>query len=101
MALEDRLANPKLVMKGERVLVTVTEAAGMLGVDCETVLVWLRTGAPYASASSGNWSSGDGFVVDLSWLVDWLLLVGAHLVHMGREDLLEELRIPGSRASFQ
>lgn len=96
--LENRLTHPQVVTEGDRMLLTNAEAAQMLGVDDETVLAWLRVGAPYAS-STGDWSSGSEFVVDLSWLLDWLLLTGAHLALMGREDLLDALRLPGSTAS--
>jgi hypothetical protein len=92
--LESRLADPAIVVKGDRILRTVEETAQMLEVDRETVLRWLSSGAPYTSV--GNWSNGDGFVVDLSWLVNWLLLMGAHLALMGRDDLLDALRIPAA-----
>ena len=45
--LEGRLADPAIVTEGDRILLTVSEAAQMLETDCETVLLWLRTGAPY------------------------------------------------------
>jgi hypothetical protein len=91
--LENRMANPEIVTEGDRMLLTVSEAAQMLETDCETVLLWLRTGAPYATV--GDWRDGSGFVVDLSWLVNWLLLVGAHLTLMGNRDLQDALRLPG------
>jgi hypothetical protein len=90
--LENRMANPEIVTEGDRMLLTVSEAAQMLETDCETVLLWLRTGAPYSRV--GDWRNGSGFVVDLSWLVNWLLLVGAHLA-LGNRDLQEALRLPG------
>jgi hypothetical protein len=91
--LENRMANPEIVAEGDRMLLTVSEAAQMLETDCETVLLWLRTGAPYSKV--GDWRDGTGFVVDLSWLVNWLLLVGAHLTLMGNRDLQDALRLPG------
>lgn len=87
------MANPEIVAEGDRMLLTVSEAAQMLETDCETVLLWLRTGAPYSKV--GDWRDGTGFVVDLSWLVNWLLLVGAHLTLMGNRDLQDALRLPG------
>jgi hypothetical protein len=91
--LEDRLADPSLVTGG-RMRMSLAEAAGMLGEDDKTALHWLRAGAPFVS--EGNWSTGTGFVIDLSHVVGWLILVAAHLAHIGRDDLHERLRLPGS-----
>jgi hypothetical protein len=95
--LEDRLADPSLVTGG-RMLMSLAEAARMLGEDEKTALHWLRAGAPFVS--KGDWSTGTGFVIDFSHVVGWLILVAAHLAHIGRDDLHEALRLPGSTASL-
>lgn len=92
--LEARLADPRIVAEGGRMLGTVEETAQMLGVDCETFLLWLQAGAPFASP--GDWSDGSGFVVDLSSIVNWIFLIASHLAHVGRHDLHDVLRLPGS-----
>jgi hypothetical protein len=90
--LEDRLARPSIVTKSDRILVSVQKAAEMFGIADKTVLLWLRAGAPYISA--GDWTTGTGFVIDLSHVVGWLILVAAHLIHIGRNDLYEALQLP-------
>jgi hypothetical protein len=91
--LQDRLARPSISRKGGRILLSVSEAAQMLGISDKRVLLWLRGGAPHVS--EGDWSTGKGFVIDLSHVVGWLILVAAHLIHIGRNDLYEALQLPG------
>ena len=65
----------------------------MLGITDRRVLLWLRGGAPHVS--EGDWTTGEGFVIDLSHVVGWLILMAAHLIHTGRSDLYEALQLPG------
>jgi hypothetical protein len=95
--LEDRLARPSIMTKSDRILVNVAEAAEMLGITERRVLVWLRLGAPYITA--GDWNTGTGFVIDLSHVVGWLILLAAHLIHIGRDDLYEAAQLPAPATS--
>ena len=95
--LEDRLARPSIVTKSDRILASVPKAAEMFGIADKRVLLWLGAGAPYVTA--GDWTTGTGFVIDLSHVVGWLILMAAHLIHIGRSDLYEVLQLPDSTAS--
>jgi hypothetical protein len=70
---------------------SLDQFAKLLGQDCETVLVWIRAGMPYASM--GNWKTGEAFFIRMPHAVDWLVLVGAHIDQWGDKAAASALRM--------
>jgi hypothetical protein len=56
---------------------TLDEFAKIVGVERETVLIWIRVGMPYAF--QGNWRTGEGFSIRMHHAIEWLGLAGAHV----------------------
>jgi hypothetical protein len=48
------------------------EAAAVFGIERETLVTWLRAGLPYGEV--GDFETGDGFILNTAWLVDWMIL---------------------------
>ena len=63
---------------GLRLRLTIEEAARMCGWEPEQVLTWLRAGMPYVEA--GDWETGEGFVLNSAWTLDWHVLVASRLL---------------------
>jgi hypothetical protein len=61
------------------------------GGDRSAVLVWLRAGLPYVEA--GNWETGEGFLLNSSWTIDWGRWVTAWAEDSGDYVSARELRL--------
>ena len=53
----------------------IRSVAAAVGTNVETILTWLRVGAPYVK--EGCRQTGDGFVLRPSWIIDWFLMASA------------------------
>ena len=88
--LMERLADwREIANQGDPRLFSVEEAAKLLGAEAGTVLTWLRLGMPYAV--KGDWETGEGFQLRLSWVIDWSTHTMALLVHLGKTAAAERL----------
>ena len=65
----DRVENWQEVHSNPRVEWTIEATADALGLTVQTLLVWLRSGMPYAK--EGDWATGADFVLVPSWVIDY------------------------------
>ena len=65
----DRVENWQEVHSDPRIEWTIEATADGLGLSVETLVIWLRSGMPYAR--EGDWATGAGFVLVPSWVIDW------------------------------
>ena len=88
----DRLDGWQEVYGGGKPAVPIDQAADLLAVDRDAVLTWLRAGMPYSV--EGDWQTGEGFEIVLSWAIDWVVMVHGLAVHQGAEKAARRLRLP-------
>ena len=81
--LLDRLANKH--RSGQLESFSVEEIAEVSRATPADVLRWLRAGMPFQL--EGDWKTGKGFRIPLSWALDWT----GYAAHVGREDLRDKL----------
>jgi hypothetical protein len=65
----DRVVHWQEIHRGPPIEWTIEATAEGLGLTIETLVIWLRSGMPYAK--EGNWVTGAGFVLVPSWVIDW------------------------------
>jgi hypothetical protein len=65
----DRVEHWQEVHSGPQIEWTIEATAEGLGLTIETLVIWLRSGMPYAR--EGDWATGTGFVLVPSWVIDW------------------------------
>ena len=70
---------------------SITVAATLLNESPQTLLLWLRSGCPYRR--EGNWDNGEGFVVRLSWLIEWSALVIHAARSVNEKEFLKRLHL--------
>jgi hypothetical protein len=70
---------------------SITNAAKLMNESPEMMLRWLRAGCPYRQA--GNWRNGEGFVVRLSWVIEWSALVIHAARNLNEQDFLKRLHL--------
>ncbi len=75
----------------ERAAETVEGIADVHKVSPEVVLDWLRAGLPYAR--TGDWDTGEGFVLQYHWTWSWLQSTATTLQLNGEQALLRRLRL--------
>jgi len=71
-SLADRARNWREIHVGRRYgnRIPIDVAATMFAAgDRDAVLIWLRVGLPYAV--EGNWETGEGFWLAISWMMEW------------------------------
>ena len=73
-------------------VLAIDDLAEMLGVTCDTVLVWLRAGMP--CRERGCYETGDGFRLVPSWAFDWIGSLSAQAYAAGDERGRRALRLP-------
>ena len=66
-------------------------AAHMTGFEAEQILTWLRAGMRFIE--QGDWETGQGFVLNSGWLIDWAILLRRAVVTTGDQAAAHELRI--------
>ncbi len=71
---------------------TVEGIANVHNVSISVVLDWLRAGLPYVK--TGNWNTGEGFVLQFHWTWAWLQSTATTLQINGEQALLRGLRLP-------
>jgi hypothetical protein len=67
--LIDRIENWQEVHSDPPIEWPIGATAEGLGLSVETLVIWLRSGMPYAN--EGNLVTGAGFVLVPSWVIDW------------------------------
>lgn len=72
-------------------VMTIAEFARMLGERRETVLTWLRAGAPYAA--EGDWRSGAGFTLRLAAVIEWVSALAVICDASGDGDAKQRLKL--------
>jgi hypothetical protein len=80
------------IPRSDDMLFGIEETAQLIGVDPDAILTWLRAGMPYVEA--GDWETGEGFLLRVSWVIDWHVLVIGYATHMRQEKLIWALRLP-------
>jgi hypothetical protein len=65
----NRVVHWQEIHRGPQIEWTIEATAERLGLTVETVVIWLRSGMPYAR--EGDWATGAGFVLVPSWVIDW------------------------------
>jgi hypothetical protein len=90
-----RLDDWQQIYRGDRSVghFSIDAAAELFGVDRAAVLTWLRAGMPYSV--EGDWRTGAGFEIVVSWTIDWTVMVSGMAVHQGVDALARRrLRLP-------
>ena len=90
--IRDRLANGHDVQVEDPVALPIAAFAEAMEVPVAQVLVWLRAGCPYFG-EPGNWQNGEGFQLNLAWVVEWTALVGGLIQRSGDRDLARQLKL--------
>jgi hypothetical protein len=70
---------------------SIKSAATLMNESPEIILRWLRSGCPYRH--EGNWDNGEGFVVRLSWLIEWSALVIHAARSVNEKEFLKRLHL--------
>lgn len=78
-------------MAPEHAKETVERIADVHKVSPEVVLDWLRAGLPYVK--TGNWDTGEGFILHFHWTWSWLNSTATTLLVNGEQALLRRLRL--------
>ena len=77
---------------GRGSMLSIEETALLLGVDTQSVLLWLRAGMPYVK--EGDFETGAGFRLRPSWVLDWMLTLSTVCLLTEDEPARRALRLP-------
>jgi hypothetical protein len=90
--MESRLDDWERIDYGDKTGdLSIKSAAKLMNESPEMILRWLRVGCPYRQA--GNWRNGEGFVVRLSWLIEWSALVIHAARSVNEKEFLKRLHL--------
>ena len=90
--IRDRLANWRQIHDEDPVALPIAAVAEAMEIPVAQVLVWLRAGCPYFG-EPGNWQNGEGFQLNLAWVVEWTALVGGLIQRSGDRDIARQLNL--------
>ncbi len=87
----DHWETERHAMAPENAKETVEEIAAAHKVSVATVLDWIRAGLP--CVRTGNWNTGEGFILHFHWTWSWLQSTATTLHFNGEHALLQRLRL--------